>query len=87
MVKREKLIDCLRNLELELRKSGKNETANFFEKAATTVGNESDSDILREFLRQLCSSRAMTQYANFSIAEEQLFDQCYEEAKSILILM
>ena len=84
MIDKSIVIEVIGNLEAELRKSGKNETADFFRKAIITITVETDQSKLREILEQLCSSGAMTQYANFSYSEDVLFGKVYEEAKKLL---
>ncbi len=84
MTDRSILTNSLKRLEEELRRSGKIETANFFNKSITTITFETDDNVLRELLKQLCNSGAMIQYANFSFKEEQLFDKSYDEAKKLL---
>lgn len=87
MIDKSNLTRALGKLDAELRKSGKIETAEFFNKAITTVNSEIEVGNLKEFLRQLCSSAAITQYADFSDFEDVLFDDVYEEAKKLLALL
>ena len=84
MIDKSTVTKSIENLEVELRKSGKSETANFFCKVRMTINVETDQNALREVLNQLCSSGAMTQYANFSYTEEVLFENVFEEAKKLL---
>lgn len=81
------LINHLKILDLELRKSGKSETANYFEKSIFMISQETDKKELKKLLEQLCSSGAISQYANFTHNEEQLFDKCYEEGKQLLAII
>lgn len=76
-----KVIGAIERLESELRKSGKNETADFFKKAIGSIKDETDQSKLQEFILRLCSSGAISQYANFTHFEDMLFDRVYEEAK------
>jgi len=85
MVDKSEAIKAMQKLEKELRKSGKNETADFFKKAIDTVKGEADTEKLKQFLEQICSSGAMSQYANFSYTEDMLFDDVYNKAKMLLI--
>lgn len=87
VIDKSNLTQALVKLDAELRKSGKIETAEFFNKAITTVNSEIDLENLKEFLRQLCSSAAITQYADFSYSEDVLFDDVFEEAKRLLALL
>ena len=84
MVDNSKVVAALERLEAELRKSGKDETASFFRRAIVTIDNQSDEIKLKEFLSQLCSSGAMSQYADFSYSEDVLFDKVYEESTKLL---
>ena len=87
MVDKSKLTDSLVKLEVELRNSGKIDTADFFEKFVITITSETDAKKLKQLLEQICSSGAMSQYANFSFAEDELFDDCFEEAKKLLSMI
>jgi hypothetical protein len=87
VIDKSKLTRALERLEAELLKSGKIETAEFFNKAITTVDSKIHQENLKEFLGQLCSSAAITQYADFSYSEDKLFDEVYEEAKKLLALL
>lgn len=84
MIDKSKLVVCLGKLEVELRKSGKTDTAGFFYRFISVITQSSNVDELRGMLEQLIHSGAMAQYANFSHKEDQLFDECYEEAKQLL---
>ncbi len=84
MIDKSKLTNALAKLESELRKSGKGDTANYFEKSIVTIASETDANKLKQLLDQICSSGAMSQYANFSFREDELFDDCFEEAKKLL---
>lgn len=84
MIDKSTLTKVIENLEVELRKSGKSETADFFSKIIITVNMETDQNVLREIFNQLCSSGSMAQYANFSYSEEVLFENVFEEAKKLL---
>jgi len=87
MIDKSKLIICLDRLELELRKSGKIDTADFFAKQSVVISQAMSADELRDVLDQLRGSGAMAQYANFSYKEDQLFDDCYKETKRLLELI
>lgn len=87
MIDKSKLTDSLIRIELELRNSKKNETADFFKKTVAMVSSETDKKKLRTLLEQVCSSGAMTQYANFTYQEEQLFDECFDNAKELLSMI
>lgn len=87
MIDKSNLIICLERLELELRKSGKIDTADFFAKQSFVISQAMSADELRDVLDQLRGSGAMAQYANFSYREDQLFDDCYKEAKRLLELI
>ncbi|MEC4729110.1 hypothetical protein HWQ46_26765 [Shewanella sp. D64] len=80
-----KLIDAIKKLENELRNSGKEATANFFLKAIDTIINETNNKKLKIFLELLCSSGSVSQYANFSFHEDELFDKIFEEAQKIIV--
>ncbi|WP_282167148.1 hypothetical protein [Shewanella japonica] len=86
MIDTSKLIDAIEKLENELRNSGKEATANFFLKAINTITNETNENKLKSFLEQLCSSASMSQYANFSFREDELFDKLFEEAQKVMKL-
>lgn len=87
MIDKSNLIICLEKIELELRKSGKTDTADFFAKQSLAISQAVNADELRAILDQLRCSGAMAQYANFSYREDQLFDDCYKEAKHLLELI
>ena len=87
MIDKSKLIICLDRLELELRKSGKIDTADFFSKQSFVIRHTMSADELRDILDQLRASGAIAQYTNFSYKEDQLFDDCYKEAKRLLKLI
>lgn len=84
MIDKSTLTKVIESLEVELRKSGKSETAGFFSKIIITVNMETDQNVLREIFNQLCNSGSMAQYANFSYSEEVLFENVFEESKKLL---
>lgn len=84
MIEKSKLTNSLVKLEEELRNSRKVDTADFFEKYIVTITSETDAKKLKQLLEQICSSGAMSQYANFSFREDELFDDCFKEAKNLL---
>ncbi|TKY81340.1 hypothetical protein R0L47_13035 [Pectobacterium polonicum] len=69
------LIVSLENLIVELNKSGKNETANFFvEKLRLLTCLELSVDDKIKIIEELSRCRAMAQYANFTYYEESVLD-------------
>jgi len=84
MIDKSKLIDSLQNLKAELSCSGKSDTADFFNNSMVSITAETNQTSLKKLLEQICSSGSMTQYASFTFKEEQLFDECFDEAKKLL---
>lgn len=87
MIDTSELIILLERLELELRKSGKIDAADFFAKQSSSITQAVSADELRGILDLLRCSGAMAQYVNFSYREDQLFDDCYEEVRRLLELI
>lgn len=84
MINKSRLINSMKTLEVELRKAGKIDTADFFKKSIVTINSELDPEVLKQLLEQICASGAISQYANFSYREDELFDECFEEAKHLI---
>jgi len=80
---KDSLINSLSAIIESLQKTGKQETANFFITAKEGVSSECNGNIdaLMEILSRLETSGAMTQYANFTAHEEELWGNVYEAAK------
>ena len=81
---RNTLTTALEKLEAELSASGKADTAAFFQGTRLKIDNEANPKKLKAHLQELCSSGSISQYANFSHHEDQLFDHCFEAAQSLL---
>lgn len=77
-----RLVKTLEALSAVLEKSGKKDTAKFFHTTSESVESDCNGDQreLLELLKRLKSSGAITQYANFSALEEQLWDEVYNSA-------
>ena len=84
MIDSSSLLQSLGTLEDELRASGKQETADFFKNVRGDLSNASGATEVVSILKRLYQSAAITQYANFSLKEDEYFDQCYEKAKVLL---
>lgn len=87
MIDKVKLINSLAKLESELRKTGRDGTADFFEKSIVTIKLETDANKLKQILEQICSSGAMSQYVNFSYREDELFDDCLKRLRSCFLCL
>ena len=74
------LINSLNALALELKKSKKTDTSNFFNNLAKQL--ESDTDVL-DTLERIINSGSITQYANFSSAEDLIFEKIHNIAKKL----
>lgn len=80
--KKQRLIDALETLVLELERTGKDGPAAFFADTRGRVETECDGDRSRflQLLIGLERSGAMTQYAGFSLREDALWEEVYEAA-------
>lgn len=79
-----KLLKALKLFETELRDSGKIGTADYFLNHIDTIGTENNIARFQNCLEEICSAGAMSQYANFSIKEDELFTKCQKEARTLL---
>jgi polyhydroxyalkanoate synthesis regulator phasin len=73
----------VKNLCDELRKTGKFEPADYYEKLLnriTAPSNEIEKD---ESLQEIISSGKISDLANFTIKEDRLLDLAYAEAKKL----
>ena len=70
------LLKALRIFETELRDSGKNETADYVLSHIDTIETEKDKTRFQDCLEKICSAGAMSQYANFTFKEDELFEIC-----------
>lgn len=87
MLEMKKLVDSIMELESELRNSGKHKTADFFNSVQFDIESAENSIQLKKVIEQYCSSGAITQYADFSFREEELFDKSFAEAQRLLLVI
>ena len=78
------LIDALKKLANSLEDSNKVDTAKYFSNKAQLISSTSSDKELKDICRELSSSGAISQYANFSYKEDELFDLVYQRVSEIL---
>lgn len=83
---KQQLIEALQALAGELRKNGKQQTADFFIKAGADISSERDEnkESLLELFKRLQTSGAMVQYADFTAKEEKLWNRVHDLASELL---
>lgn len=83
MVEMMNLIGAINELETELKRSGKSDSAQFFASVASKIEKEENLSELLSTLDRLCSSGSIVQYADFNSVEEGLFDQVFSEGVKV----
>jgi len=78
------LIDLLEKLASSLENSNKSDTAKFFSDKAKLIGAVSSDKELENICHELSSSGAISQYANFSYKEDEMFDLIYQRASKTI---
>ncbi|MBN6046608.1 hypothetical protein JYK13_21775 [Citrobacter sp. ku-bf4] len=80
-MKTKNLLNALDEIIIELKNNGKIQSANFFLLRYENIKNLNNH---LESIKELSTCRAMAQYANFSIAEENKLDKIVDYATAIL---
>ncbi|MGP3591500.1 hypothetical protein [Vagococcus sp. WN89Y] len=76
------LLLALESIVSELKRSGNNESASFFLLRYDELKRHSDK-IPQKIIEELTTCRAMSQYANFTLKEEELLDIVVDNAIAI----
>mgnify|MGYP003674236804 CR=1 FL=1 len=77
------LTTALEELVSDLDASGKQETAKSFRDIIVKLSEAESIDSCNESLEKLTNSGAISQYANFSYKQDELFDVVFDEAKKL----
>ncbi len=68
-------------LVIDLKKSGKQDTANFFMSINNKIENTNNREELKEIFNQLMSSASIIQYGDFSFKQEEIFNKIFTESR------
>ena len=82
-----KLLEKMKGLEVELRRSGKSGPADFFKNTSQQILNEKSASKVLELVEQISSMYRISQYGDFSYKEDELLVQVIDEAIAILDLI
>ena len=77
------LMTALEKLASDLEASGKSETAKSFRDIIVNISEAENIDGCKESLEKLTNSGAISQYANFSYKQDELFDVVFDEARKL----
>jgi hypothetical protein len=77
------LTTALEKLASDLEASGKLETAKSFRDIIVNLSEADNIDSCKESLERLTNSGAISQYANFSYKQDELFDVVFDEARKL----
>jgi len=78
------LINLLKKLAHSLEEANKVDTAKFFFNKANEISSASSDAELKGICQELSSSGVLSQYANFSYREDELFDLIYQRSIEML---
>ena len=76
-----KLKNLIMELVIDLKKSGKQDTANFFMSINNKIENTNNREELKEIFNQLMSSASIIQYGDFSFKQEEIFNKIFTESR------
>lgn len=78
------IIEAINDFSIELESSGKSDTSIFFKNTSDKIKNVTDEKEARKILEHLMSSGSLSQYADFTYKEDQLFDAIIDEAEKLV---